>query len=84
MVAARWVHTNDEGITMAKNANELYVANENGDWWVITPGSVLYVLRPEDMPEGASDADDKFEDVIMENGTVVEELFDDLVKIANS
>ena len=65
-------------------AQQLYIANENGDWWMIEPGSVLYVLKPEDVPADASDADDKFEQVIMENGTTIEGLFADLSKIVNS
>lgn len=65
-------------------AQQLYIANENGDWWMIEPGSVLYVLKPEDVPADASDADDKFEQVIMEHGTTIEEFFNDVVSALNS
>jgi hypothetical protein len=60
---------------------ELYIANQNGDWWMITPESVLYVLRPDEIPTDSSDGDDKFEDVIMENGTEITGFFDDIVKV---
>jgi hypothetical protein len=41
-------------------------------------------MRPEDCPVDAAPNDDKFERVIMENGTTVEELYSDLVKVLNS
>ena len=62
----------------------LYVANENGDWWALSPDDVIYVMRPDQIPADVSDADDKFEQVIMEHGTTVEGLFDDLTKVVNS
>jgi hypothetical protein len=62
----------------------LYIANENGDWWEFNPNDVIYVMRPEDCPVDAAPNDDKFERVIMENGTTVEELSSDLVKVLNS
>jgi hypothetical protein len=64
--------------------NILYVANENGDWWAFNPNDVIYVMRPDQMPADASDADDKFEQVIMEHGTAVEDLYADLSKVVNS
>jgi hypothetical protein len=36
------------------------------------------------LPEGISDADDKFEQVIMEHGTVVQNLYEDLASILDS
>lgn len=62
----------------------LYIANENGDWWEFNPNDVLYIMRPEDCPFDESPDNDKFERVIMENGTTVEELYSDLVKVLNS
>ncbi len=62
----------------------LYIANENGDWWEFNPDDVMYVMRKEDCPAEESPDNDKFEGVIMENGTVVEELYSDLVKVLNS
>lgn len=62
----------------------LYIANENGDWWEFNPNDVLYIMRPEDCPVDESPDNDKFEHVIMENGTTVEELYSDLVKVLNS
>ena len=64
--------------------NILYVANENGDWWALSPNDEIYVMRPDQMPDDASEMDDKFEQVIMENGTTIEGLFADLSKIVNS
>jgi hypothetical protein len=62
----------------------LYIANENGDWWEFNPNDVLYIMRPEDCPVDESPDNDKFESVIMENGTTVEELYSDLIKVLNS
>ena len=62
----------------------LYIANENGDWWEFNPNDVLYIMRPEDCPVDESPDNDKFERVIMENGTTVEELYSDLIKVLNS
>lgn len=62
----------------------LYVANENGDWWLIFPGDVIYVMHPDQIPADASDVDDKFEQVIMEHGTVIENLFEDLASVLDS
>lgn len=62
----------------------LYVANENGDWWVLQPGDVIYVMEPSKIPSEASDLDDKFERVIMEHGTVIENLFEDLASTLDS
>lgn len=64
--------------------NILYIANENGDWWAFGPDDVIYVMRPDQTPADASDTDDKFERVIMEHGTIIEDLFADLSKIVNS
>ena len=61
--------------------NILYVANENGDWWALSPEDVIYVMRPDQMPDDASDADDKFEQVIMEHGTTIEDLYTDLSEV---
>lgn len=61
--------------------NILYVANENGDWWVFNPQDVIYVMRPDQIPADASPDDDKFEQVIMEHGTTIEELFADLSEV---
>jgi hypothetical protein len=41
-------------------------------------------MRTEDCPVDESPDNDKFERVIMENGTTVEELYSDLVKVLNS
>jgi len=55
--------------------NSLYVANENGDWWILSPGDVIYVMPSNKiLPDEVSDMDDKFEKVIMEHGTVIEDL----------
>ena len=62
----------------------LYIANENGDWWEFNHNDVLYIMRPEDCPVDESPDNDKFEAVIMENGTTVEELYSDLIKVLNS
>lgn len=62
----------------------LYVANENGDWWVLSPNDVIYVMDTDKIPAGASDLDDKFEQVIMEHGTVIEDLFEDLASVLDS
>jgi len=65
--------------------NSLYVANENGDWWVLSPGDVIYVMSSSTtLPEGVSDADDKFEQVIMEHGHVIEDLYEDLSSLLTS
>ncbi|NCZ57860.1 MAG: hypothetical protein EBY75_06075 [Actinobacteria bacterium] len=65
--------------------NSLYVANENGDWWILSPDDVIYVMSANKiLPEGISDADDKFEQVIMEHGTVVQNLYEDLASILDS
>lgn len=65
--------------------NSLYVANENGDWWVLSPGDVIYVMSSSTtLPEGVSDADDKFEQVIMEHGITVENLYEDLASVLDS
>jgi len=62
----------------------LYIANENGDWWEFNPNDVIYIMRKEDCPADESPDNDKFERVIMENGTPVEELYSDLVNVLNS
>lgn len=64
--------------------SSLYVANENGDWWLLSPGDVIYVMRPDQIPADASDADDKFEDVIMQYGTPIENLYEDLSEVLDS
>ena len=62
--------------------NSLYVANENGDWWILSPGDVIYVMPSNKiLPDGVSDMGDKFEKVIMEHGTVVEDLYEDLASV---
>jgi len=63
----------------------LYVANENGDWWILSPDDVIYVMDSSKiLPEGVTDLDDKFEQVIMEHGTVIENLFEDLASVLDS
>ena len=64
--------------------SNLYVANENGDWWLMSPGDVIYIMRTDKIPAGASDLDDKFEQTIMEHGTVIENLYEDLVSVLDS
>jgi len=65
--------------------SNLYVANENGDWWLLSQGDVIYVMSSnKTLPDGVSDMDDKFEQVIMEHGTVIENLFEDLTSVLNS
>lgn len=64
--------------------SSLYVANENGDWWLLSPGDVIYAMRPDQIPAGASDADDKFEDVIMQYGVSIENLYEDLSEVIDS
>ena len=65
--------------------NSLYVANENGDWWILSPGDVIYVMTSNKiLPDGASDMDDKFEQVIMEHGTIIEDLYEDLASVLDS
>lgn len=52
----------------------IYMANENGDWWVYDINSPLYVLRSEDIPDDIdkeSIEGDKFEDIIQEHGNTM-------------
>ena len=63
----------------------LYVANENGDWWILSPDDVIYVMDSSKiLPEGVTDLDDKFEQVIMEHGHVIEDLYEDLSSLIDS
>lgn len=56
----------------------LYIANENGDWWALSPDDVIYVMHPDQTPTDASPNDDKFESVIMENGETLAGFYDAL------
>ena len=62
----------------------IYIANENGDWWEFSPNDVIYVMRKEDCPVDESPDNDKFEDVIIENGFAIHELYSDLVEVLDS
>ncbi len=79
---------------MSAGKNTLYIANENGDWWEFNPDDVLFVLRASDLPgyeiedhgidirDGVIyEAPDKFEKLIWEHGTSVEELHTDFINI---
>jgi len=50
----------------------------------MSPGDVIYVMRTDKIPAGASDLDDKFEQTIMEHGTVIENLYEDLASVLDS
>jgi len=49
----------------------IFVANENGDWWEITPDSLLWAIKTEDIPAEFSPDDDKFEQTIQEYGSTI-------------